>query len=83
MATATGTVVTNGMTNIVQNGAGNMANVGAMANMPGTVIQNTLNNQSIQSLMTINASVNTLAAFRTQMANTALNSVIQRTASMR
>jgi hypothetical protein len=27
--------------------------------------------------------VNTLAAFRTQMANTALNSVIQRTASMR
>jgi hypothetical protein len=33
--------------------------------------------------MTINASVNTLAAFRTQMANTALNSVIQRTASMR
>lgn len=83
VATATGTVVTNGMTNIVQNGAGNMANVGAMANMPGTVIQNTLNNQSIQSLMTINASVNTLAAFRTQMANTALNSVIQRTASMR
>ncbi|MGO4764684.1 hypothetical protein AB4120_19290 [Cupriavidus sp. 2KB_3] len=83
VATATGTVVTNGMTNIVQNGAGNTANVGAMANMPSTVIQNTLNNQSIQSLMTINASVNTLAAFRTQMANTALNSVIQRSASMR
>lgn len=83
VATATGTVTTNGFSNIVQNGAGNTANVGAMANMPSTVIQNTLNNQSIQSLMTINASVNTLAAFRTQMANTALNSVIQRTASMR
>jgi len=83
VATATGTVTTNGLSNVVQNGAGNTANVGAMANMPSTVIQNTLNNQSIQSLMTINASVNTLAAFRTQMANTALNSVIQRTASMR
>ncbi|WP_454765693.1 hypothetical protein [Cupriavidus campinensis] len=83
IATSTGTVTTNGLLSVVQNGAGNTANVGAMANMPGTVIQNTLNNQSIQSLMTINASVNTLAAFRAQMANTALNSVIQRTAAMR
>lgn len=83
IATATGAVTTNGLMNVIQNGPGNTANVGAMANMPGTVIQNTLNNQSIQNLMTINASVNTLAAFRTQMANTALNSVIQRSASMR
>lgn len=82
VATATGSVTTNGLSNVVQNGGGNRANlsanVGAMANMPATVIQNTLNNQSIQSLMTISASVNTLAAFRAQVANTALNSVIQR-----
>lgn len=78
VATATGTVATNGLSNVVQNGTGNTANIGAMANMPATVIQNTLNNQSIQSLMTISASVNTLAAFRAQVANTALNSVIQR-----
>jgi len=80
---ATGTVVTNGLLTVIQNGAANTANVGAVSNVPATVIQNTLNNQNIQSLMTINASVNTLAAFRSQMANTALNSVIQRMAGMK
>ena len=83
VANATGTVVTNGLLTVIQNGAGNTANVGAVSNMPGTVIQNSLNNQNIQSLMTLNASVNTLAAFRAQMANTALNSVMQRSAAMR
>ncbi|MFJ5383098.1 hypothetical protein ACIPID_15620 [Cupriavidus sp. CER94] len=83
VANATGTVVTNGLLTVIQNGAGNTANLGAVSNMPGTVIQNNLNNQNIQSLMTLNASVNTLAAFRTQMANTALNSVLQRSAAMR
>lgn len=83
VANAAGTVVTNGLLTVIQNGAGNVANVGAISNMPGTVIQNNLNNQNIQSLMTLNASVNTLAAFRAQMANTALNSVLQRSAAMR
>jgi len=83
VANAAGTVVTNGLLTVIQNGAGNTANLGAVSNMPGTVIQNNLNNQNIQSLMTLNASVNTLAAFRTQMANTALNSVLQRSAAMR
>ena len=83
VANAAGTVVTNGLLTVIQNGAGNTANIGAVSNMPGTVIQNNLNNQNIQSLMTLNASVNTLAAFRNQMANTALNSVIQRSAAMR
>jgi len=83
VATAAGTVVTNGLLTVIQNGAGNTANLGAVSNMPGTVIQNNLNNQNIQSLMTLNASVNTLAAFRSQMANTALNSVLQRSAAMR
>ncbi|ELA00079.1 hypothetical protein D769_06983, partial [Cupriavidus sp. HMR-1] len=80
---AAGTVVTNGLLTVIQNGAANTANVGSVANMPATVIQNTLNNQNIQSLMTINASVNTLAAFRAQMANTALNSVISTMAGMK
>lgn len=78
-----GTIVTNGLLTVIQNGAGNSANMGAVSNMPGTVIQNNLNNQNIQSLMTLNASVNTLAAFRSQMANTALNSVMQRSAALR
>lgn len=83
VANAAGTVVTNGLLTVIQNGAGNVANLGAVSNMPGTVIQNNLNNQNIQSLMTLNASVNSLAAFRAQMANTALNSVLQRSAAMR
>jgi hypothetical protein len=82
-STATGQVVTNGLLNVIQNGPGNAATVGALAGTPTTVIQNTLNNQSIRSLMTIDASVNTLQAFRSQLANTALNNALLRAASMR
>ncbi|MBB3006799.1 flagellin [Cupriavidus alkaliphilus] len=82
-STATGQVVTNGLLNVIQNGPGNAASVGALAGTPVTVIQNTLNNQSIRSLMTIDASVNTLQAFRSQLANTALNNALLRAASMR
>lgn len=81
--TATGQVVTNGLLNVIQNGPGNAAAVGSLAGTPTTVIQNTLNNQSIRSLMTIDASVNTLQAFRSQLANTALNGALMRAASMR
>ncbi|SOY60361.1 flagellin [Cupriavidus taiwanensis] len=83
VSTATGQVVTNGLLNVIQNGPGNAASVGALAGTPVTVIQNTLNNQSIRSLMTIDASVNTLQAFRSQLANTALNDALLRAASMR
>jgi hypothetical protein len=83
VSTATGQVVTNGLLNVIQNGAGNAASVGAQAGTPVTVIQNSLNNQSIRSLMTIDASVNTLQAFRSQLANTALNNALLRAASMR
>ncbi len=81
--TATGQVVSNGLLNVIQNGPGNAAAVGSLAGTPTTVIQNTLNNQSIRSLMTIDASVNTLQAFRSQLANTALNGALMRAASMR
>ncbi|WER49598.1 flagellin [Cupriavidus sp. WKF15] len=83
IATSTGQVITNGAMTIIQNGPGNTANVGALAGSAGTVIQNSLNNQSIRSVMTIDAGVNTLQAFRSQLANTALNSALLRAASMR
>lgn len=83
ITTATGQVVTNGLLSVIQNGPGNAAAVGTQAGTPLTVIQNTLNNQSIQSLMTIDASVNTLQAFRAQVTNATLNNVLMRAASMR
>ncbi len=83
IATATGSVSTNGLLNLVQNGPGNSFHPGALAGTPATVIQNTLNNQSIQSLLTIDAGVNTLQAFRAGIAASALDSALQRAASMR
>ncbi len=83
IATATGSVTTNGLLNLIQNGPGNSFNAGALAGTPATVIQNSLNNQSIQSLLTIDAGVNTLQAFRAGVAGAALNSALQRAASMR
>ncbi|MGY2490696.1 flagellin [Cupriavidus sp. CP313] len=83
VATPTGQVVTNGLLAVIQNGPGNAAAVGNMAGTPMTVIQNTLNDQSIRSLMTIDASVNTLQAFRSQVANATLNNALLQAASMR
>jgi hypothetical protein len=83
IGTPTGQVVTNGVMTVIQNGPGNAAAVGSTAGAPATVIQNTLNNQSIRSLMTIDASVNTLQAFRNQVASAALNNALLRAASMR
>ncbi|MCY1220722.1 hypothetical protein D9M68_390080 [compost metagenome] len=83
VSTGTGQVATNGLLNVIQNGAGNVAAVGSLAGTPTTVIQNSLDNQSIRSLMTIDASVNTLQAFRSQLANTALHDALIRAASMR
>ncbi|MGN5480352.1 hypothetical protein ACTMU2_37045 [Cupriavidus basilensis] len=48
--TGAGQVVTNGAMTIIQNGPGNIANVGALAGSPATVIQDSLNNQSIRSV---------------------------------
>lgn len=51
----------------VQVGSGNSFNPSSMAQTSGaTVIQNTLNNQTIRSLTTLNVAVNTLNAFREQ-----------------
>ncbi|MFJ4291674.1 flagellin [Cupriavidus sp. NPDC089707] len=83
VTTGTGQVVTNGLLNVIQNGPGNSAAVGSLAGTPTTVIQNSMDNQSIRSLMTIDASVNTLQAFRSQLANTTLQDALMRAASMR
>lgn len=59
LALATSTV------NVIQNGPGNVVEPRSFA--PGsaaTFIQNSLDNQNIQNLTTINATVNTLGAFR-------------------
>lgn len=83
IATATGTVTSNGLLNLIQNGPGNSFNAGTLAATPATVIQNTLNNQSIHSLLTIDAGVNTLQAFRAGIAGSVLSDALQRAASMR
>ncbi|MGT2489894.1 flagellin [Cupriavidus basilensis] len=74
-------VTTNGALSLIQNRPGNSVASSMMAGTPATVIQNSLNNQSIQNLVTINAGVNTLQAFRAQVANSALNSALQSAAS--
>jgi hypothetical protein len=59
MATALNTV------SVTQIGPNNAIDPSALGQMSGgTVIQNTLNNQSIQSITTLNTSVNSLNAFR-------------------
>lgn len=59
MATALNTV------SITQIGPNNMVDPASLARVSGgTVIQNTLNGQNIQSITTLNTTVNTLNAFR-------------------
>ena len=51
--------------NLVQNGSGNIATLtGSDLATPGTVIQNTLNNQNIQTQTIINASSNALGMIK-------------------
>lgn len=57
--------VSSGSLSLLQNGPGNsFALSAAVAPLAATVIQNTLNNQSIQGLTTINANVNSLELLR-------------------
>ncbi|EHP42548.1 flagellin-like periplasmic protein [Cupriavidus basilensis OR16] len=83
IAAASAAVTSNGVLNLIQNGPGNSVAASALAGSPATVIQNTLNNQSIQSLVTINAGVNTLQAFRSEMAGLALSNALLNSASRR
>jgi hypothetical protein len=49
---------------LLQNGPGNVVQSGALPALSGAVIQNTLNNQQIQALTTINTTVNSLSMFK-------------------
>lgn len=62
---------------LIQNGAGNIALVGPVsAATLGTVVQNTLNDQKIQSVTTINAAVNSLQIVRLQNLESSLRGAI-------
>jgi hypothetical protein len=62
--------------NVVQNGPGNTFDPLSLGQTSAaTVIQNTLNNQSIRNITTLNVSVNTLNTFRDQGLQQALQAV--------
>ena len=63
--------------NLVQNGPGNTVTLsGSDLSTPGTVIQNTLNNQHIQSQTVINASSNALGMMKTLNTLTSLREAL-------
>ena len=65
--------------NVVQNGPNNNVappDVAAGAAAAATVIQNSLNNQTLQAITTINAAVNSLPQFRQLSLNGALQSAL-------
>jgi hypothetical protein len=72
-AQALASVSTSGL---VQVGQGNTVQPGALSGLGGAVIQNTLNNQQIQELTTINASVNSLSTFKALNIASTLNSAL-------
>jgi hypothetical protein len=66
-----------GSLGIIQNGSGNNVSTTINPNsVAGTIIQNTLNNQKIQNVTTINASVNSLQTMRTMSVQSAIQSGI-------
>lgn len=66
-----------GSLGIIQTGTGNNVSTQQISpNLAGTVIQNTLNDQKIQSVTTINASVNSLQTLRTMSVHNAVQTGI-------
>lgn len=65
-----------GALGVIQNGGGNAVPLQGTADMAGTVIQNTLNNQNIQTVTTINAVVNSAQVLRSMSVQSAINSGI-------
>lgn len=64
-----------GASTLVQNGRGNTVQPGALP--PGAMaIQNTLNNQQIQALTSINTSVNTLASYKVANLISSINAAL-------
>ena len=65
-----------GALGIIQNGAGNNVITQINPNVAGTVIQNTLNDQKIQNITTINATVNSMQTLRTMSVQNAIQNGI-------
>ena len=63
---------------LIQNGPGNAVQPGALPALTGALIQNTLNNQHIQAVTTINMSVNTLSMFKALNVMSTLNQALTR-----
>jgi hypothetical protein len=61
---------------LIQNGLNNTVQPGGLPGVTGAVIQNTLSNQQIQALTTINTTVNSLAAFKSLNLGQTLNSAL-------
>jgi hypothetical protein len=61
---------------LLQNGASNVVQQGALPSLSGAVIQNSLSNQNIQALTTINASVNSLSLFKNLNLGATLNNAL-------
>ncbi|WP_431823626.1 hypothetical protein [Burkholderia sp. F1] len=61
---------------LIQVGSGNAAQPAALPALTGAVIQNTLSNQHIQALTTINTSVNTLSMFKNLNIMSTLNNAL-------
>lgn len=69
-------VLTNGVPgalSVIQNGAGNVVPAQLGGDLAGTVVQNTLNNQNIQTVTTINAAVNSAQLVRSMSLQSAIN----------
>lgn len=61
-----------GAVNVIQNGGGNSFAAQVNPNLAGTVIQNTLNDQKIQNVTTINAAVNSAQLMRSLSVQSAI-----------
>lgn len=71
-----GSAVSQGLT-IIQNGPGNTFTSGAVSPTTlGTVVQNTLNDQKIQSITLINATVNSLQVLKAQNLSSSLRGAV-------
>ena len=65
-----------GALGVIQNGSGNSFTAQVGSNLAGTVVQNTLNNQTIQNVTTVNATVNSAQLFRSMSVQSAVQNGI-------
>lgn len=64
--------------NVIQNGVGNVVNLPQNLNSVGTILQNSLDNQVIRNVTTLNVSIANQALARSTLMNEAINQGISR-----